>query len=84
LIHTLRIVSNCVGRPHYIIEFTIDTLGNTKDVAITERNGTEKLDQRLEATILKEVGNISGWIPATIRKKPVKARFQKGVAIDAL
>ncbi len=79
---SFRFVSNTVDRPYYLIEFTVDKDGETKNVEIKERNGTEPFP-RTEELIVKEVSKIKDWTPATIRNQPVTAKFQKGVAIES-
>lgn len=79
---TYRFVSNIVDRPHYLIAFTVDKNGQTKNIEIRERNGIEKFPGT-EELIIKEVGKIKGWTPATIRNQPVTATFQMGVAIES-
>jgi hypothetical protein len=73
--------SNIAGRPHYLIEFTVDKKGETKNVEIRERNNTEKFKET-EEIVVKEISKIKDWIPATIRRQPVTAKFQMGVAIE--
>jgi hypothetical protein len=79
---SFRFVSNIVGRPHYLIEFTIGNDGRTKNVEIKQRHSTGKFPGT-EELIVKEVSKIKDWIPATIRNQPVTARFQMGVAIES-
>lgn len=74
-------VSNTVDRPYYLIEFTIDRYGNTKNVQIKERNNTQRFKEA-EDLIIKETSKIKDWIPATIKSHPVSAKFQMGVAIE--
>jgi len=75
-------VSNIVGRPHYLIIFTVDKNGETKDVEIKERNNADEF-KGIEELILKEVSEIKDWIPATIGNQPVTAKFRMGVAIES-
>jgi hypothetical protein len=75
-------VSNIVDRPHYLIEFTVDKDGGTKNILIRERNNTEKF-KGTEEIILKEVSKIKDWKPPTIKNQPVTAKFQMGVAIES-
>jgi hypothetical protein len=79
---SFRFVSNIVDRPHYLIVFTVDKDGRTKNIEIKERNSTEKFPGT-EELIVKEVNKIKDWIPATIRNQPVTAKFQRGVAIES-
>jgi hypothetical protein len=76
-----RFVSNIVDRPHYLIAFTVDKVGQTKNIEIKEGKGTEKFPGT-EELIVKEVSKIKDWTPATIRSQPVTAKFQMGVAIE--
>ena len=75
-------VSNTVGRPHYVIVFTVDKNGATNNVEIRERINTDEF-KGTEEFILNEVTKINGWIPATIKTQPVAARFQMGVAMES-
>jgi hypothetical protein len=79
---SFRFVSNTVDRPYYLIEFTVDKDGETKNIEIKERNNTEKF-KGTEEIILKEISNIHDWTPATIKNEPVTAKFQIGVAIES-
>jgi hypothetical protein len=77
-----KFVSNILDRPYYLIEFTVDKEGETKNIEIKERNNTERFKET-EEIILKEIIKIKDWTPPTIRKQPVTAKFQMGVAIDS-
>jgi hypothetical protein len=79
---SFRFVSNIVDRPHYLIAFTVDKDGQTNNIEIKERNGTEKF-LGTEQLIIKEVSKIKDWTPATIKNQPVTAKFQMGVAIES-
>lgn len=79
---SFHFVSNIVDRPHYLIAFTVDKDGQTKNIEIKERNATEKF-QGTEELIIKEITKIKDWTPATIRNQPVTARFEMGVAIES-
>lgn len=79
---SFRFVSNIVDRPHYVIEFTVDKQGETKNVEIKERNNTEKF-KGTDKIILNEISKIKDWTPASIRNEPVTAKFQRGVAIES-
>jgi hypothetical protein len=75
-----RYESNCVNLPYFVIQFTVNKDGTTKETRIIERHRTEKFVQT-ERAIISEVNEIKDWIPATIQNKPIAARFQIGVAI---
>lgn len=77
-----KFVSNTLDRPYYLIEFTVDKDGETKNIEIKERNNTEEFKET-EEIILKEIIKIKDWTPPTIRNQPVTAKFQMGVAIDS-
>jgi hypothetical protein len=79
---SFRFISNTVDRPYYLIEFTVDKDGETKNIEIKERNNTEKFNGT-EEIILNEVGKIKDWTPATIKNRAVTAKFQMGVAIES-
>jgi hypothetical protein len=79
---SFRFVSNIVDRPNYLIVFTVDKDGQTRNVEIVERNEIGKF-QGTEELIVKEVAKIKEWTPATIRNQPVTAKFQMGVAIES-
>ncbi len=79
---SFRFVSNTVDRPYYLIEFTVDKDGETKNGEIKERNNTEKFKDA-EEIILREITKIKDWTPATIKDQPVTAKFQMGVAIES-
>lgn len=79
---SFRFVSNIVDRPHYVIAFTVDKDGQTKNTEIKERNETEKFPGT-EELIIQEVSKIKDWTPATIKNQPVTAKFQMGVAIES-
>jgi hypothetical protein len=77
-----RFVSNTVDRPYYLIGFTVDKDGETKNIEIKERNNTEKF-KGTEEIILKEISKVKDWTPAKIKNQPVTAKFQIGVAIES-
>ena len=79
---SFRFVSNTVDRPYYLIEFTVDRDGGTKNTEIKERNNTERF-AGTEEMIINEIGKIKNWIPPTIRNQSVAAKFQIGVAIES-
>jgi hypothetical protein len=79
---TFKFVSNTGDRPYYLIEFTVDKDGETKNIEIKERNNTETF-KGTEEIILQEIIKIKDWTPPTIRNQPVTAKFQMGVAIES-
>jgi hypothetical protein len=79
---SFRFVSNTIDRPYYLIQFTVDKDGETKNIEIIERNNTEKFEGT-EELILREISKIKDWSPATVRNQPVTAKFQMGVAIES-
>ncbi len=79
---TFRFVSNTVDRSYFLIEFTVDKDGKTKNIEIKERNNTETF-KGAEEIILDEITKITDWTPATIKNQPVTAKFQMGVAIES-
>ena len=77
-----RYVANTVDRPHFVIQFTVNKDGTTTDVEIKERNNTVEF-KNLEETIIIELNKAKDWIPATIKKESVTAKFQRGIAIES-
>lgn len=78
---SFKFVSNTVARPFYVIEFTVDQGGNTKNIEVKERVAIDRYPGT-EELIIQEVAKITDWIPAKINSEHVTARFEIGIAIE--
>jgi hypothetical protein len=80
-----RYVSNCIGFSHFIIEYTVDSLGKSSNCIVVEEefinNENEVTKDRLRKELINKVNSMTIWTPGLLLGNKVTVREQRGTAL---
>ncbi|HHC78420.1 MAG TPA: hypothetical protein ENK46_00955 [Flavobacteriia bacterium] len=77
---SVRLTSNIVNSPYFVVRFVVEKKGISRDAIIIERHTVEKF-KNLEKLIINEINGLNGWSAGKIRNENVDSSIEVAIAI---